>query len=61
MLRFALSAVRNLEAGVLGRLSLASSKQKDQFATKRVESLRVPCLDVGSTPTISTKWGSVSH
>ena len=24
--------------------------------TKRVESLRVPCLDAGSTPATSTKW-----
>ena len=26
------------------------------MVTKRVESLRAPCLDVGSTPTTSTSW-----
>lgn len=28
--------------------------EKDQTATKRVESFRVPCLDAGSTPATST-------
>ena len=32
----------------------ASPAEKDQTATKRVESILVPCLDEGSTPSSST-------
>ena len=41
--------------GLVIRLPPAGLQEKDQTADKRVESLRVPCLDEGSTPSISTE------
>ena len=44
----------NQGTGPCAGLLPARYGEKDQTATKRVESFRVPCLDAGSTPATST-------
>ena len=47
--------VRKLGAGLKVWRSSAGLREKDQVTTKRVESLRAPCLDASSTLATSTK------
>ena len=52
--------VRNIEAGLKVWRSSAGLREKDQVTTKRVESLRAPCLDASSTLATST-FDGVKH